>query len=786
MKKYQPSLIENKWQKVWDENKTYETDLSDSKNKYYTLVELPYSSGDLHIGHWFTFSYGDVLSRFKRMTGLNVVYPIGFDAFGLPAENAAIKRGTHPQDWAYSNIKTMTDQFKKMGNMFDWRYSTIACDPEFYKWNQWIFIKMFEKGIAYKGKTLSNWCEFDQTVLAEENIEAGKCWRCGNEVVKKEIEQWFLKITAYAEKLIWPENPTVDYPKALRDAQNSWIGKSEGVILKFDDIEVFTTRIDTIFGATFLVLSPEHPKVKDLTINNYEKEVKDYIKSASKKSEQERKENKDKSGVFTGSYVTNPLSREKIPVWVADYVLMGYGTGAIMAVPAHDERDFEFAKKHSLKIKEVIKSESKLPYPGKGELINSEEYNGIDYTVAQQKLSKYIEKNHLGRKETYYHLRDWSISRQRYWGTPIPIIYCDKDGMVPVPFEDLPVKLPYEVDYSPKGKAPLATAEEWVKVKCPKCSGDARRETETMDGFMDNSWYFFRYLDPHNDLEIFNQDIINDWLPVDIYIGGSEHTYGHALYSRFFTKFFKDIGLINFDEYAQKRVHHGVILGPDGHRMSKSRGNIINPDEQVALFGADTIRLYLSFLGPIDIVTSWNPNGINGIYHFLQRVWGLSDKVTEAKMEPKDLKMMHKTIKKLTMDMPEIKNNTSIASLMEWLNFLSKKEKVSKEEYKTLLILLAPFAPHITEELWEMIGEKYSIHEKSWPQIDEKYLEEEEINYVIQINGKVRDQITTAKDITEEDLKKLALGSKKVQKFLSEKEIKKAIFVPGKLLNLVI
>lgn len=798
MKKYQPSQIEPKWQKKWSEDKLYLTDLTktekeqSSRTKYYVLVELPYTSGDLHIGHWFTFSKGDILARFKKMQGFNVIFPNGYDTFGLPAENAAIRNKMHPKDWTYANINRMREQFNAMGTSIDWTKTAITCEPEYYKWNQWIFLKMYEKGVAYKGKTISNWCPSCQTVLADENVEAGKCWRCGTEVEKKEIDQWFLKITDYANQLIWQDDDKYDWPKALKDAQNKWIGKSEGVIIDFEGIEVFTTRPDTIFGATFLILSPEHPKVKQLTTPNQSSEVEKYLLRASKKSEQERKENKEKTGVFTGSYLENPLNKEKIPVWIADYVLMGYGTGAIMAVPGHDARDFEFAQKYNLPIQTVVaetenSSESlDNPYEGEGVLVDSGKFTGLESAQAREKISDYIVNNHLGRMQVNYHLHDWSVSRQRYWGTPIPIIYCPNCGTQPVPYQDLPVVLPDEVDFAPKGKAPLATAEDWVKVKCPKCGGQAQREVETMDGFVDNSWYFYRYLDPQNKTEIFDKDIITSWMPIEIYIGGAEHTFGHALYSRFFTKFFKDIGLVNFDEYTLKRVHHGVVLGPDGHRMSKSRGNVVNPDEQALKFGADAVRVYLSFLGPPDIVTAWVPEGLNGIYHFLQRAWGLFEKVGEVEITKGDLSMMHKTIKKVTQDLSKLANNTAIAALMEWLNLLSRKERISKDEFRTYLLLLAPFAPFITEELWQMLGEDYSIHTKSWPKFDEKYLKEAEVTIVIQVNGKVRDQLKVNLTVTEDEILKLANGSEKVQKFLKGLTVKKTIYVPGRVVNIVV
>ncbi|OGE25589.1 hypothetical protein A3C26_03520 [Candidatus Daviesbacteria bacterium RIFCSPHIGHO2_02_FULL_39_12] len=767
MKKYIPSQIESKWQKEWRENQLYLSDLSDDKLKYYVLVELPYTSGDLHMGHWFTFTMGDVLARFKRGQGFNVLFPNGFDAFGLPAENAAIKRGIHPRDWTYKNMERMKDQFDTMGTAIDWTKTMMACDPKYYKWNQWIFLKMLEKGLAYRGKLLSNWCPKDQTVLANENVEDGKCWRCGAKVVQKEIDQWLFKIIDYADQLIWQEPPQAAWPKPLRVGQNDWIGRSEGLILDFDGIKVFTTKPETTDGATFLVLAPEHPLVGKLTANKQKDDVESYISRIKSKSELERKENKEKTGVFTGSNVLNPVSGKKIPVWVADYVLMGYGTGAIMAVPYADERDRQFAKEFKLPI---IKTSFKA--------------------------------RPAGQKQTQYHLHDWSISRQRYWGTPIPIIYCDNCGTVPVPEEDLPVELPYKVDYAPQGKAPLATAEDWVNTQCPKCKGKAKREVETMDTFVDSAWYFFRYLDPENDKEIFDKKVVDAWMPLEIYIGGPEHTLGHALYSRFFTKFFKQLGLIDFDEYAQKRIHHGTILGPDGARMSKSRGNVVNPDDQVKKYGADSIRLYLMFLGPFDIVTPWSPEGINGIYRFLQRIWNLPEKLTinDERLTMNDLQIMHKTIKKVTEDLDSVKFNTAIAGLMEWLNYLSKKEKISEEEYKTFLLLLSPFAPHITEELWQLINgkwkmengkwkdKKFSIHKHSWPQFDNKFLEEEEVFIAVQVNGKVRDSLLIQKDIVsnKETVEKIALESPKVQKFIEGKSVKKTVYVQGRIISFVI
>ncbi|MBI2039899.1 leucine--tRNA ligase [Candidatus Microgenomates bacterium] len=823
MKKYIPSQIEPKWQKRWEEDKLYAVDLDKPKKKYYLLVEFTYPSGDLHIGHWFAFAVPDVLGRMKRMQGYNVFFPNGFDAFGLPAENAAIQRGVHPKDWTISNIENMRKQFTLMGAIHDWNNQVITCLPDYYKWNQWIFLKMLKKGLAYKGKALANWCPSCQTVLANENVEAGKCWRCATVVVQKEVEQWFLKITEYADRLLWSEKPDVDWPKPIREGQNNWIGKSEGMDITFqvdgskDRIVTYTVFPETIFGVTYMVLAPEHTLVENLTTKDNKNLVKNYIKKTKSKSELERTSlEKEKTGVFTGSYCINPVNGKKVPIWVADYVIGTYGTGAVMGVPGSDHRDFEFAQKYDLEIIRVIGKSADDDSPVKnqsdvleeGIIVNSAQFNGLTTPEqARDRIKDWMEEKGYGKRKVQYHLHDWSISRQRYWGTPIPIIYCDNCGTVPVPEKDLPVELPYQVDYAPKGKPPLATADDWVNVKCPNCGGKAKREVETMDTFVDSSWYFLRYLDNQNEGEIAKDKRLTDWIMVDIYFGGAEHTLGHTLYSRFFVKFLKDIGILKLEEYAKKRVHHGVILGPDGARMSKSRGNVVNPDAQVKEFGADTVRLYLCFIGPYDIVAPWNPGGMHGVYHFLQRVWGLQEKLTinDERLTMNDLRMMHKIIKKVTEDIENIKFNTAVAALMEWLNYLSGKEKVGREEYKTLLLLLAPFAPHITEELWQLVRDlftvssnndeptnqltnNWSIHQQSWPQFDKKLLEEEEFTVVVQINGKVRDNLMIQKDMInrKKAVENLAKQSPKVQKFLQGNTVKKTIYIPGKIISFVI
>ncbi len=838
--RYFPSEIEKKWQEKWKEAGLYKFDsghvrmTEDSRGKYYTLVELPYPSGDLHIGHWFTFVAPDVLSRFKTMQGYNVFFPMGYDAFGLPAENAAIKRGVHPKDWTEKNIETMTKQFETMGTMIDWDHVTITCRPEYYKWNQWIFEKMFEKGIAYRGKKLSNWCPVDQTVLANEHVEDGKCWRCGAVVVQKEVEQWFLKITEYAEKLLWnADGNGVDWPKSVMVAQNDWIGKKEGIEITFqvanseEKITVFTTT-PINFGATFVVVAPEHPILKKITTPNQKDRVEAYIQAASEKAELDRlSEGKEKTGVFTGSYVINHLTGEKIPVWVADYVLINYGTGAVQGCPGHDERDFDFAKKFGIPIKRVVEGphgeigeitdHAEQVHAGEraGKMINSDFLNGIEFTEAMQKTMDYFEVKGWGKRVVTYHLHDWSVSRQRYWGTPVPMIHCPKDGIVPVPEKDLPVELPYDVDYLPKGKAPLASNEEWMQVKCPICGGEATRDPETLDTFFDSSWYYYRYVDPHYTKGPFDPNEVEKLMPVDIYFGGGEHTLGHTLYARFFTKFFKDLGMVDFDEFAKKRVQHGIVLGPDGNKMSKSKGNVINPDDVVKEFGTDAVRVYLSFMMPYQAAGPWATGAMYGMFRFLKRVWDLQSNISnhfilsEAKdldysatpqndnkvnsyLSRKDKVMMNKTIKKVGEDIGETKFNTAVAELMKWLNHLESKKEVSTEEYKNFLLILAPFAPHMTEEIWQLLfgtaNEFHSIHQQSWPTVDIDFLVEDMAIVVVQVNGKMRGslEISNSEIANKEKVIELAQTQENISKHLEGKSAKNIIYVPGKILNFVV
>ncbi|MBI4080456.1 MAG: leucine--tRNA ligase [Candidatus Levybacteria bacterium] len=894
LRKYLPKTIEEKWQQIWMDKKVYQFKLDRTKKPYYTLVELPYPSGNLHIGHWFTFATADAHARHRRMAGWNVFFPNGFDAFGLPAENAAIKRGIHPKDWTMSNIETMRKQFDSMGSMIDWSHQAITCLPEYYRWNQWIFIKMFERGLAYRGKTLSNWCPSCQTVLANEGIEDGKCWRCGSIVEQKEIEQWFLKITAYADRLVWKQDQSsvlgsqlsdisqsvnqsagklktgkpesengqlktdywngVDWPQSVREGQNNWIGRSEGLEIDFkleggdEKLTVFTVYPETIFGVTYMVLAPEHLLAKKLATKEQKKAVDEYIKTARNKTEMERKTlDKEKTGVFTGAYCINPVNGAKIPIWIADYVIATYGTGAVMGVPGSDDRDFAFASRYNLAVIRVIGNDPKDTGEvtkeddvlEEGYLVNSGEFSGLSTPEpAKEKVKDYLEQKGSGRRIVQYHLHDWSVSRQRYWGTPLPIIYCDKcwelktqnsklkseygrdyteiDGkehaIIPVPLENLPVELPYEVDYTPKGKPPLATAEEWMQVTCPKCGGKAKRDPETLDTFFDSSWYFYRYLDPKYDKEPFNPDLASGLTPVDIYFGGAEHTLGHTLYARFFTKFFHDIGLLEYEEFAKKRIQHGVILGPDGFRMSKSRGNVIDPDDVVREYGADTVRLFLCFMMPYEATAPWNPAAISGIYRFLRRIWDLGEKVRTSNFELRtsDLYHMHRTIKKVGSDIEGIHMNTAIATLMEWLNYLSAKEKISKEEYKTMLLLLAPFAPHIAEELWQSLRDlqvhtdektdshgsekissfnpRESIHAQAWPVYKDEYMVSDQITIVVQVNGRVRENLTVASALRDdkEALSEKAQALENVKKHIAGKQIKTVVYVPGRIINFVV
>ncbi len=946
-KEYDHKVIERKWRRYWENKKIYKAaDKNRSKQNFYTLVEIPYPSGNLHVGHWYAFSVPDIFARYKRMWGMNVMFPIGFDAFGLPAENAAIKRGLNPKKWTYDNIKYMENQLRSMGASFDWDRKIITADPEYYRWTQWMFLHLFKKNLAYQKETQANWCPSCKTVLANEQVVSGRCERCDSEVEKKNILQWNLKITDYAEQLL-NDLDELQWPEPIKESQRNWIGKSEGAEIKFQisnsksQIPVFTTRPDTIFGATYLVLSPEHEKIPNYNhqITNWDEVIR-YIEQSKKKTEIERTaENREKTGVeLKGIKAINPATKEEIPIFVADYVLSGYGTGAIMAVPAHDERDLEFAKKYNLPIKQVIapffidkdnppKEEKKwsprkavqavikhpekdeivqihwkkmpwktlviggveegesfeeavirevreetgfknfrkveklgweirsqfyaehkdinrdahvqvfiveledleqdklseeesekhtvnwvptsdlektfwpiseLPeivaniknrkyvFSGNGKLINSSEFNDLDSEKAKDEIIKFVG----GTKKTTYKLRDWGVSRQRYWGVPIPIIHCEKCGQVPVPDKDLPVKLPEIKDYLPRndGKSPLAKAEKWVSVKCPNCKGKAERETDTLDTFVDSSWYFLRYTDPKNKKEFADKKKMEDWMPVDFYSGGAEHNTMHLLYSRFWQKALYDLGLVKDKEPYKMRMNRGLILGPDGNKMSKSKGNVVDPDEIVRNLGADTVRTYLSFIGPFNETGHypWSTDGIVGVRRFLERVWKLREKVTEGE-NVKDEILFNRTIKKVGEDIQSLKMNTAVSALMIFTNALAKQNTISKKEFETLLILLAPFAPHLTEELWQaVLKKKSSIHQEKWPKFNPKKIGRNMTTIAIQINGKVRAVMEAEGQESEEKIKEMALSQEAVQKWIVGKEIKKVIYVKGKVLNIVL
>ncbi len=805
--KYNPGRVEKKWQKIWDEQKIY--DIPGKGKKFYHLVMFPYPSGDLHIGHWYNFSPADVYARKKRMEGSRVFSPIGFDAFGLPAENAAIKREIHPETWTYENIERMKKQLVSMGPIYDWSRELATCDPKYYKWTQWIFLQLFKAGLAYRKKVPANFCPSCNTVLANEQVVEGECERCGCEVLQRDIEQWLFHIREYVDELLSALND-LDWPEKTKLMQKNWIGKSEGVEVEFSvgghPLRVFTTRPDTLFGATYLVISPEHPfldNIKRTQVQNLE-ELESYVMKARKKSEKERtSEDKEKTGVrLEGVLAVNPLSGEEIPVFVGDYVLLHYGTGAIMAVPAHDKRDYSFAKKHNLPIKRVIHSASDLPYEGEGDLVASGEFTGMKSSEAKEKINQYLEKKKKAEKKVNYKIRDWLVSRQRYWGAPIPIIYCkncfqkkgregvdytifegEDHAIIPVEEKDLPVVLPYLEDFTPsgEGRSPLSKDKNFTEVVCPRCGKEAKRETDTLDTFVCSSWYYLRYADPHNDKVFADKKNIKEWLPVDIYIGGAEHSVLHLLYSRFITKVLRDQGHLNFHEPFLKLRHQGMILGPDGQKMSKSKGNVVDPDKEVEKHGADAVRMYLCFMGPYDQGGPWNPRGILGVKRFLERVWKIKDDVKEEENKKLE-KIMHQTVKKVTEDIEELRFNTAISAMM---TFLNEAKEPGKEQMKTFLVLLSPFAPHFTEEVWSYLGFKGSIHNQNWPTYDLAKTKEEVITLVVQVNGKVRDKIEISATKSESQVKKIALESEKTKKWIDGKKIKKVVIIKNRLINIV-
>jgi len=813
--KYNPQEIEKKWQQRWTEDKLYEVSEDNSKTKWYALTMFPYTSGDLHIGHWYAMAPSDVLARFKRMQGYNVLHPMGFDAFGLPAENAAIKRGIHPFTWTMQNTDNMRRQLRSMGAIYDWNREVITCLPEYYKWTQWFFLKLYEAGLAYRGKAPVNWCPRCQTVLANEQVVGeGFCERCGAAVSRRDLEQWFFRITKYADELI--EYNGIDWPERIKIMQRNWVGKSQGTEISFaldhpgveeKELRVFTTRPDTTFGVTFMVLAPEHPLVALLTSPDKKAEVEAYVAKSRRQSEIERlSTEKEKDGVFIGAYVINRLNGEKVPIWIADYVLLSYGTGAVMAVPAHDERDFAFARKYNLPIRVVIAppewqgEELEEAYIEPGTMVNSAQFNGLPNEQGIKAVSEFLEERGWGKRTTSYRLRDWLISRQRYWGAPIPIIYCEKCGIVPVPEKDLPVLLPEDAEFRPTGESPLKYHEQFVNTTCPRCSAPARRETDTMDTFMCSSWYFLRYTSPDCDTAPFDVKKLKYWSPVDLYTGGAEHAVMHLFYARFFIKALRDMGLVDFGEPFTRLFNQGIII-TGKQKMSKSRGNVITPDDYVAEVGADAVRAYLMFVAPWEQGGEWDDSGISGVSRWLNRVWNLAlggyeqnkSSTDTVKAERELSRIAHQTIKKVTDDLENIHLNTMIAAFMELTNYLGKVKElgtVTPECWEwcrdNLLLLLAPTAPHLAEELWQMIGHDYSIHNQSWPRWDEALAKDEEITLVVQVNGKLRDRITAPPSITEAEAKELALARERVKPYLEGGEIARIIYVPGRLINIVV
>ena len=903
--KYNPQEIEPKWQKRWEEDKLYKAEKVSDKEKWYYLTMFPYPSGDLHMGHWYAMTPSDAHARYFRMRGYNVMFPMGFDAFGLPAENAAIKRGIHPKTWTYRNIENMRRQLRSMGAMFDWDREVVTCEPEYYKWNQWFFLKFLEKGLAYRKKAPVDWCPTCKTTLAREQVigEERVCERCGTPVIKRDLEQWFFKITDYAEELL--DFSKLDWPEPVIARQRNWIGRSEGAEVYFtteqgDPMPIFTTRPDTLWGVTFMVLAPEHPLVEKVTTPEHKAEVEAYVAAARRMSDIERESTeREKTGVFTGGYAINPVNGERVPIWVADYVLMTYGTGAIMAVPAHDQRDFEFAKKYGLPIRVVIAppgwegEDLEEAYTGEGIMVNSGPFDG---TTAPdpgiRKVTEWLEEQGIGKFAVNYRLRDWLISRQRYWGTPIPVVYCEKCGIVPVPEEDLPVILPEDVEFKPTGVSPLTYHEEFLHTTCPKCGGPALRETDTMDTFVDSSWYQYRYLSPHYDEGPWDPEEGAYWLPVDQYTGGIEHATMHLLYTRFFTKALRDLGLTDLDEPMIRLYNQGVILGEprdgdfvvvegsweseeanafhavrirairdkekpepavgpdfiqgevyardevsvrvhvgegrfvivhvdegtvidipgvpeatvmnlvyhlDAEKMSKSKGNVVAPDALVNQYGTDTVRAYLMFAFRWDQGGPWNSKGIEGTHRWLHRVWNLILEEPQIKRQAteNDIKALrrktHQTIKRVTNDMEEFAFNTAIAALMELTNLMVKMKDSSAvqtdawtEARDTLILLMAPFTPHIAEELWVRTGHEYSVHQQSWPTWDEELTKEETIVLVVQVNGKVRDKIEAPAGLSQDEALELALSSRKIQKYVAGKEIRRVIFAQGRILNIVV
>ena len=831
MSKYDFKSIEVKWQNYWEENKSFEAERNSSKKKYYLLEMFPYPSGRIHMGHVRNYGIGDAIARFMRMKGFNVLHPIGWDAFGLPAENAAIQNKSHPAQWTEDNIAAMQVQLKSLGLSYDWSREIATCRPEYYRWNQWCFLKFYEKGLVYRKKSQVNWCNSCNTVLANEQVVDGCCWRCDSEVEDRHQEGWFFKITDYADRLLEGcDRLSGKWPEQVLTMQSNWIGKSHGAEVDFklkgknEVVKVFTTRPDTLYGATFMVLAPEHPLVKRLSLGTkQESVVGKFIDNVKQEDKVTRtSETGEKRGVFIGSYAVNPLTGEDIPVWTANFVLMGYGTGAIMSVPAHDQRDLDFALKYDLPVRIVIQpadrpldeSIMKVAFSANGIMVNSGSFNGLPSDVAKRKVCDYLEEKKIGKASINFRLRDWGVSRQRYWGTPIPVVQCDECGLVPVPEGQLPVLLPIDVDLGDRGQSPLKTLDKFYSTQCPLCGKSARRETDTMDTFVCSSWYFNRYTSPGSKQSAFNTKDLDYWMPVDQYIGGIEHAILHLLYARFFHLVFKDLGFAKSDEPFDRLLTQGMVI-KDGAKMSKSKGNVVDPEEIIQSYGADTARLFILFAAPPSKDLEWNSQGVEGCYRFLKRVWRifneflddikLADSIPENfEIKSKELRELrrvtHVTIGRVTDDIQiRIQFNTAISAVMEFVNHLyafrdywvlvkennDEARSLVRQSFDTLILLLSPFAPHISEEMWSLLGHKKSIVQAEWPVFNKDFTKTEELLIVIQLNGKVRQRILVSSSASQEDIKRLALNDSKIKEQVKSQEIKKIIVVPGKLVNIV-
>jgi leucyl-tRNA synthetase len=815
-----PATYERSWRERWEADALYRADDEDPREKHYLLTMYPYPSGDLHIGHWYAATGPDIVARMRRMQGLNVMFPMGFDSFGLPTENAAIDRGVDPASWTADNIEQMRAQFRTMGCMFDWSREVVTSDPAYYRWTQWLFGELYKAGLAYRAMAPVDWCPKDQVVLAREQVEGPNrvCWRCGTPVVKRDLEQWFFRTTRYADELL--EFSGIDWPEPIRLMQTNWIGRSEGAEIDFpveadgvEPIRVFTTRPDTVFGATFMVLAPEHPVVRALTTPDRQAEVEAYTERARRETEIERMSaERERSGVFIGSYAVNPMTNERIPIWIADYVLPGYGTGAIMAVSAHDERDYDFARRHELPIRYVVAPAGGAP-PVEGAfvehtsdevLVDSGEFSGMPAAEAIGAIAQQLADLGLGGPAVSYRLRDWLVSRQRYWGAPIPIVYCPEHGAQLVPESELPVQLPGDVDFAPTGVSPLQSHAEFLRASCPVCGAEARRETDTMDTFVDSSWYFLRYCSPHNDARAWDPEAVRRWMPVDLYTGGAEHAVLHLLYARFFIKALRDIGHLAFDEPFLALRNQGQILGADHQRMSKSRGNVANPDELVARYGSDVVRLFLMFIGPWDQGGPWDASGIEGIHRFLARVWaqaqakpgeavggaeapGSSDELSRALR-----RATHVTIREVGDDYADFHFNTAISKLMALSNAIGKARDTGLagsaaygEAVEALLLLLAPAAPHIAEELWSRRGRPYSVHQQAWPAFDAALATADTLELPVQVDGRLRDRLVVTVDTPAEEIERLALASERVQAHLAGRPPRRVVHISGRLVNIV-